>query len=145
MAYTPTNAKWYISELVEQIAVEGDPRNVVHKNLVLIRADSPEEAYQKALQLGREREISYENPAGKQVRFRFRGLSELNAISDELEHGAELLYEEKIGVSDEEIERYILPKDQLNVFRPIEQNRAPDYSSGEIMEELRHLLGESTK
>ena len=86
MAYIPTNAKWYISELVEQISVDGDPRNVVHKNLVLIRADSPEEAYQKALLLGREREISYENPAGKQVRFRFRGLSELNVISDSNEN-----------------------------------------------------------
>jgi hypothetical protein len=30
MGYIPANAKWYLAEIVEQIAVEGDPRNVVH-------------------------------------------------------------------------------------------------------------------
>jgi hypothetical protein len=66
------------------------PRNVVHTNMILVRADSPEEAYQKAVQLGTARQQSYENPAGKRVECRFRGLRDLNGIHDELEHGAEL-------------------------------------------------------
>ena len=36
MAYIPTDAKWYVAELIEQITIEGDSRSVVHKNLVLI-------------------------------------------------------------------------------------------------------------
>jgi len=32
MAYIPTDAQWYVAEIVEQITVEGDSRNVVHKN-----------------------------------------------------------------------------------------------------------------
>jgi hypothetical protein len=45
--YIPKSAKWYLAEIVQQITVEGDSRNVVHTNLVLVRADSPEDAYQK--------------------------------------------------------------------------------------------------
>ena len=45
MAFIPADAKWYLAEIVEQISVEGDPRSVIHTNLVLVRADSPDEAY----------------------------------------------------------------------------------------------------
>src|ERR1700737_4887901 len=121
VSYIPPAAQWYIAELVEEITVEDDPRNVVHRNLVLIRADSPEEAYGKALLLGREAETFYENPSGKHVRVTFRGLSELNVIHDELDHGAELLYKQSIGLPSEEIEKWILPKEQLSVFHPIER------------------------
>lgn len=39
--------------------MEGDRRN---RDLVLIHAESAEAAYQKALLLGHENQISYENP-----------------------------------------------------------------------------------
>jgi hypothetical protein len=35
VAYIPKSAKWYLAEIVQQITVESDPRNVVHTNLVL--------------------------------------------------------------------------------------------------------------
>ncbi len=92
MAHIPPSARWYVAELVEQITVKGDPRTVAHKNHVLIRADSPEEAYKKSLAIGREGEDSYENPAGRLVQIAFRGISDLNVIHDESDHGAELLY-----------------------------------------------------
>jgi len=144
MAYIPPTAQWYVAELVEQITVEGDPRSVVHKNLALIRADSPEDAYQKALSLGREGEDAYDNPAGKKVRIVFRGLSELSVVYDKLDHGAELLYDERIGAPDEEIKRWLCPKEQLSVFRSTQADTSPDYSSGEILEEARHLSKHST-
>jgi hypothetical protein len=90
MGYIPKDTKWYLADIVQEITVEGDPRNVVHTNLVLIRADSPEEAYEKAMELGTAGDQSWENADGKRVTFRFRGLRELNVIHDELEHGAEL-------------------------------------------------------
>ena len=52
MGYVPADVKWFIAEIVEEITVEDDPRNVVHVNYNLIRADSPEEAYEKSLELG---------------------------------------------------------------------------------------------
>lgn len=116
MPYIPPNAKWYLADMVEEITIEDESDNIVHINLVLVRADSPDEAYQKALELGKESEISYFNTDGKSVRIIFRGLRDLNVIHEELEHGAELLYEEKIGLSDVEIRTLIRPKEVFNVF-----------------------------
>ena len=41
MGHIPGNATWYIAELIMELAVDGDPKNVVHKNLVLIEAKQP--------------------------------------------------------------------------------------------------------
>lgn len=129
MGYIPKDAKWYLARLVEQITVEGDPRNVVHTSLVLVRADSPEEAYQKALELGAQREIAYKNPQGLKVTTTFRGLQDLGVMHDPLEHGAELEYTEEVGVDEVALKRRILRKEELSVFAPIEQSSRPDYSA----------------
>jgi hypothetical protein len=129
MAYIPKDAQWYLAEIVEEIKVEDDPRNVVHANLMLIRADSPDEAYDRALQLGKEGEMRYHNPAGKEVSARFRGLKSLGVIYDKLEHGAELRYSERIAMPEEETQKLLVPKEQLEVFRPIRRSEGPDYSS----------------
>ena len=140
MAYIPENAKWYLATLVDEITVEGDSRNVVHKNLVLVRADCPEKAYENALDLGKKSEVSYENPEGRLVRTKFRGLRELNVVYDELEHGAELSYEESLGVPEEEIEALLRRKEDLGVFQPITPTAGPNYSSGEVLEEAKRLI-----
>ncbi len=52
-----------LAEIVQQISVEGDPRRVVHTALVLIRGDSPDEAYAESQSTGEcKTEISYEKP-----------------------------------------------------------------------------------
>lgn len=141
MAFKPKDANWYLVWLVEEIIVEDDPRNIVHTNLMLVRADSPDEAYEKAIELGKESEISYENPDGKSVVHVFRGIKDLNVIHDELEHGAELNYEERIGVSNDEIERMVPPKEQLTIFRPDEVSENPNYMPKDIAEELERRFG----
>jgi Domain of unknown function (DUF4288) len=137
MGYIPPDARWYLADIVEEIRVEGDPRNVVHTNLVLVQADSPEEAYEKAVQLGFQGEQCYENPEGKKVTCRYRGLRDLNVIHDELQHGAELTYEEQVDVSEPDIQRWIPSKEELGVFAPVRRSQAPDYASGEVLRELR--------
>jgi Domain of unknown function (DUF4288) len=136
MAYIPKSAKWYLAEIIEQITVESDPRNVVHTNMVLVRADSPEEAYEKALDLGAAGDMSYENPDGKRVTFHFRGLRDLNVIHDELEHGAELVYSEDLDLDESEILRLVTPKEQLGIFLPISPSKGPDYRSRDVVDEL---------
>ena len=144
MAYIPDNAKWYLATLVEEIAVEGDSRNVVHENLVLVRADSPEQAYENALDLGKNSEVSYGNPEGRLVRIRFRGLSELNVVHDELEHGAELSYQQLVGVPEEQIRGLLRRKEDLAVFQPISPAVGPNYSSGEVLEAAKRLIDGNT-
>ena len=136
MAYIPENAKWYLAEIVEQITVEGDPRYVVHTNIVLIRGDSPEEAYVKAEELGTSRQTSYENLDGKSVTIAYRGLRDLTVIHEELEHGAELIYSENIETDEAAIEQYISPKEELGVFAPRKLSQGPNYMSKEVFEKL---------
>src|SRR5690349_728209 len=117
MAYVPGDAKWYLAEIVEEIKVEGASTNVIHNNLVLIHANSPEEAYEKASARGEEANITYENTEGQTVTVTFRGLSELNMIMDELEDGVEIAYEEMEDLSEEEIQEMLPVKEELGVFQ----------------------------
>ncbi len=130
MGFIPKDAKWYLAEIVEEIGIDGERDNILHTNMVLVRADSPEQAYDRAVELGKEGEITYSNPDGKLVRTRYRGLRDLNVIHDELEHGAELIYSRRTGVSEAEILRWVSPKEDLGVFRPIRRPDEDDESGG---------------
>jgi Domain of unknown function (DUF4288) len=132
---------WYIAELVMEIKVADDQRNVVHQNLVLIRAESANEAYNKAIKLGEAEETSYDNPSGKLVTIKFRGISDLDEIYDELQDGAELSFRCKIDVSESEMRSLILTRDRLRAFLPPKRTEGPDYASGEIVSEIEHRFG----
>jgi len=138
VGYIPKDAKWFLAEIVQEITVEGDPRNILHTNTVLVRADSAEEAYQKAMELGVAGEQSYKNPDGNVVTFRSRGLHDLNVIHDELVHGAELIYSEAMNLDESAVQKWITAKDDLGVFRTIipGTGTGPDYRFGEVMQKL---------
>ena len=146
MPVQPTNSRtgkpnWYLAELVLKIVVEGDDRRIIHKNLMLIRADTATEAYEKAVEIGNEHSMSYLNPQGKQVHIEFVGLSKLTTVYDRLEHGAELLYEECVGMSDEQIQSLAVPKHRLSVFsEPTSLVSDPDYSSADVLDEASRLI-----
>jgi hypothetical protein len=125
MAYIPPDAKWYLAEIVEEIRIESEPENIVHANTVLVRADSPEEAYRSALALGKEGEMTYTNPDGKTVQVYFRGLRDLNVIHGELEHGAELIYDKRSGMSESDLAQWVSAKEHLGVFSPRDASRDP--------------------
>lgn len=118
--------KWYVAELVEEIRVEGVQKNVVHRNFVLIRAGTSEEAYQKALDCGKEGEMTYENPQGQRVTSTFRGLSNLTEIYTDLEDGEEITYYQWVGLDEEEVQSMVLPKEELDVFRDWDEDDEPD-------------------
>jgi hypothetical protein len=81
MADLPT-ARWYIAELTEEV-IEGTPRNVVHRATRVIFADSPEDAYEKALTLSAATEDSYLNQPDAIARTRYWGLNEINLVGDD--------------------------------------------------------------
>ena len=140
MGYIPKSAKWNLATIVLEITVEDDPRNIVHRNLTLVRADSPEEAYQKAMHLGAVVNQPYDNPAGKRVTTRFRRLYELIVIHDELEHGSELSYREDISADESVVQQWVSPKEELAVFQPIMRVEKPDYGSADVVKELYERL-----
>ena len=137
MGFIPKDAKWYIADVIIEMKIQNDPRNVVHTNIILIRADSPEIAYEKALKFGKDYETEYENPDGDIVTAIFRGLRDLNVIDDDLEDGSELIYEEDVDIPENKIKTWITSKEQLGVFAPIDRpKKIPNYISGKIVEEL---------
>jgi hypothetical protein len=119
MVYIPENPKWYVADIVEEFRIEGEPDNVVHINSLLIRADSPEEAHEAALLLGHD-DDHYKNVEGKHVTATFRGLRELSAIQGELEHGTELMWSKRTGLTEADMAKLVKPQPRLAVFAPIE-------------------------
>ena len=83
MADSPETARWYIAELVEELILDGNVRNVIHRKTRVIFADSAEDAYEKALSLSTEHEPTYLNQTHKAPQTRYWGLNELNLIADE--------------------------------------------------------------
>ncbi len=140
MSHIPDNASWYIAELIERISVAGDPRLVVHRNMHLIRADSPEVAYTKALALGREGEMTYLNPADQQVSIEFLGLADLSVIYDPLEDGAESAYTRYTVGSRQESEQFVRDRNNLTVFAQSPPAAEPDYSAKDVVDTLNKLL-----
>ena len=142
MAFVPKDAEWFLADLVQEIRVAGSKRNIVHINYVIIRATSPQAAFARATALGKRSEISYTNEMGKKVTIRFRGLRNLDVIYDPLEDGCEIMFEEKMGVSEKGIRKLVRAKSELEVFRPIRARRGrPNYSSKEIMDMVTKTLG----
>ena len=131
---------WYLADLVVQLDVEDDPRRVVHINSCLVEAHDADEAHDKAMELGREQEHEYPNPSGRRVRVRFLGLRELVEVFEPLEDGAELTFQERVGLSNLEARRLVARRDQLGVFRTGIPSVAPDYSAGDVMADVDDVL-----
>ncbi len=137
MAYVPKDAEWFLAKLVEEFRVQGYKRNAVHINYVLIQAKTPTAAYRKAIELGKRSNNTWKNPGGKTVTHRFLGLRELDVIHDPLEHGCEIMYIERLGMSRVGLRKLVRKKKELEAFLPIAIQRPrgrPDYSSKEIMD-----------
>ena len=77
MSYLP-DKQWFVAELIEETAEEGFPRNVIHRNVKHIYANSAEDAYNQAQILGSEPEVMQTSPDRKLVKTRFWQLGELN-------------------------------------------------------------------
>jgi hypothetical protein len=132
--------EWFLAELVMKITVADDPRNVVHQNLVLIRADSADEAYKKAVQFGKNEEISYDNPAGKAVHSCFEGVSDLIDIIDDLYDGAELDFHYTVAMPEEKMQSLVPPRERLRAFLPPRRAEGPNYTSAEIMAKVARMM-----
>ena len=133
MGYIPKGAEWFLAELIQELIVEGDEHNIVWRNLTLVRAVSPEEAFEKAMSLGSAGDTEYRNSDGALVTTRFRGISFLDVIHDPLEHGAELLFRSDVGLSEEQIVKLVHRKEELEAFQPARPLDGPDVASADVL------------
>ena len=117
MAGSREDGNWYLAEIVEEFTIEGQVENVVHINFVRIDALSPDDAYDKAVDIGQLAKEPHFNSEGRMVFPRFVGIRNLHYIYERLQHGAELLYERLERVDEATLQALIPPGNALNVFR----------------------------
>ena len=126
MPHSPQTAdRWYIAELTEEVTLEGDPQNLVHKKTRVIFADSPQDAYEKALSMITEHEISYINKHHKAIRTRFWGLRELNLSNEDMDR-AGMLPEDRIGTARCRNSTGLTPEQQFALITPLKPGALPN-------------------
>lgn len=110
---------WYLSReiIYFEFADQADQDEYqVWENLILINAQSPEAAYQKALKHGfdGEGEVTID---GRKGRSKFKGLKTLVAVYENIEDGAEIEWQEYM-IEKDELESLVKPKENLAAFQP---------------------------
>src|SRR5882672_9174511 len=107
---------WYVAHVMLECRnlSTGQHTGSVEEQVRVLTAADAEEAYQKALQLGRSAEHEYDNNEGEKIRWAFCGLSDLDELMSEgVEDGSEIT--SRI-IEDAEIRRHIRRKDDLTLF-----------------------------
>ncbi len=117
---SPVN--WYLASYLLRFRVIGEnedkPNNryLAWENTIIIKANDPEEAYEKAIEEAKLNAELYKNTNGKMVEFVFEGLTSLLAIYNELEDGAEISWKEYENTDLKTIQGWVKQKEELEVF-----------------------------
>lgn len=117
--------RWYIAELTEEVTLEGDPLNVVHRKNRIIFADSPEDAYEKALSLITEHELSYLHEYSRAVRTRFWGLRELPLSNEDMDK-AGILPQSRQGAARRKNSTGLSPEQQFALMDTVKPGVRPN-------------------
>lgn len=102
--------RWFVAETLVLYAISASNSFVMHNNFVLVHASTLEQATRLAEQRGIEFEDSYTNTDGQAVAVRFIGIRHVHVVHDDLEDGAELLYEEYELTSEADARLYLRGK-----------------------------------
>ena len=108
--------KWFAAELVLEITVENDPRIVSQIETYLIRADSPDAAYSRALELGPSLDYRYRNSDGEIVTMKYRGIHALDSIQDTPKDGTQITVRQSLMDNKAAIDDMIRSKNRLDLF-----------------------------
>jgi len=125
MTNSPETSRWYVAELTEEVTLEGDPLNIVHKKTRVIFADSAEDAYEKALSMITEHELGYLNEHKRAVRTRFWGLRELDLSNEDMDR-AGILPQEKKGSARRRNSTGLTPEQQFALLVSLKPGALPN-------------------
>ena len=113
------NGNWFIVEIIEKYEpVERNEKQDLRRvttwgNHHLIKAKSPEKAFDKAVKLGKEKNYKFVNSDKMEMESIFVGIGELLPIYEDIEDGAELMWNDCHKVSS--IEKYPLAWDKRDI------------------------------
>lgn len=122
------NGNWYIVEIIEKCEpVERNEKQELRRvttwgNHHLIKADSPEKAFDKAVKLGKEAEYKFTNSGKIEMEWIFVGIGELLPIYEDIEDGAELMWNDYGFISNRRTMRMPYKKKELmKLIKPKQQ------------------------
>lgn len=115
---------WWVASYVLRAAWDDEPNSdpaatfLVWENTIILRSSERGEAYAKAFRLAGESQSEFEDSERpeRKGRWIFEGLTSLLPIYDELEDGAEILWEEHEAVPMEKLRSWVKSKLELEVF-----------------------------
>lgn len=86
---------WFVATIILKCEVDGKPTTpgewTCIEQIHLLRGSTRDEAYEKALTIGRSQETSYQNTEGKPVTWKFIGLENLEELaSNRVRDGMEI-------------------------------------------------------
>jgi len=84
---------WFSSRIRLVVLIEGGPASHFADSIILFRAADFEDAFQRALVLGRKREQEYVGGEGKRVRWRLKEIVSLDIIDGDELDGVEIYSE----------------------------------------------------
>ena len=112
-------------EFYDELKSNPNRRCLAWENTILVKARNRDDAYKKATSLGKASDGTEAwFGSGRKGAWRFEGLTMLLPIYEELEHGAEILWDEHVGRSVKSIRAMVRTKRELAVFDDSEIDRA---------------------
>jgi hypothetical protein len=119
------NGNWFIVEIIEKYEpVERNEKQDLRRvttwgNHHLIKAESPEKAFDKAVKLGKEKNYKFVNSDKMEMESIFVGIGELLPIYEDIEDGAELMWNDYGFISNRRTMRMPYEKKELmELIRP---------------------------
>ena len=114
------NGDWFLADIVERAEMVGDDKTNPNRrcltwtNAVLIHAISIDEAYDKAIKIGRKNYATrYKAASGKICNWKVLGLSSLTPIYEDIEDGAEIGFTDEGSIAAKTSERMIKSKKEI--------------------------------
>lgn len=114
------NGEWFIVEIIEKCEpVNRDEKQDLRRvttwgNYHLIKAKSPDEAYRKAVKIGKEHAYKFINTDKLEMEWTFVGIGELIPIYEEyIEDGAEIMWKDYGLISNRRTEGFAKSKKEL--------------------------------
>jgi hypothetical protein len=121
------NGNWFIVEIIEKCEpVKRNEKQELRRvttwgNHHLIKADSPEKAFDKAVKLGKKAEYKFTNADKIEMEWIFVGIGELLPIYEDIEDGAELMWNDYGFISNRRTMRMPYKKKELiKLIKPIQ-------------------------